>query len=105
MEYRQRLLTLTETAALLQCSVAVVKRFVKAGELPARMLGAEYRVALPDLARFLTLNITLHKAEAGAGEGELLAWLERAVARLRPRYSPPEMETSRSGGERFARDT
>jgi hypothetical protein len=93
-----------EIAALVQVSSAVVGRAIKRGELVARRLGNEYRIALPDLARFLAHNVTLHKSEANAGDAELLAWLERAVERLRPRYSPPEMERGRSGGERFERD-
>jgi excisionase family DNA binding protein len=102
--YRQRLLTPTEAAALLQVSPAVIKREIRQGDLVARRLGNEYRAALPDLARFLNRCITLHKCEAGASEAELLAWIERAVERLRPRYSPPEMQVSRSGGESFNRD-
>lgn len=104
MQYRQRLLTLAETAALLQTSTTMVKGFVARGELVARRLRQEYRIALPDLARFLERTSTIHKIEVAAGEGALLAWLTAAVERLRPRYSPPEMELSRSGGERFARD-
>jgi excisionase family DNA binding protein len=104
MNYRQRLLTPVEVAALLQVSVPLVKRAIKRGELAAHLLGAEYRVMLPDLARFLARNSTLHKIEAGASEAECLGWLCAAVERLRPRYSPPELEVSRSGGERFDRD-
>jgi len=72
--------------------------------LVASRLGQEYRIAPPDLARFLVCNSTLHKVEAGASEQQLLVWLGEAVERLRPRYSPPEMEVSRSGGERFVCD-
>jgi excisionase family DNA binding protein len=102
--FRQRLLTPVEVAALVQVSSAVIGRAIKRGDLVARRLGNEYRIALPDLARFLTCHTTLHRVDAGASETELLGWLERAVERLRPRYSPPEMERGRSGGERFERD-
>ncbi len=104
MEYRQRLLTLVEAAALLQVSVPIVKRYIKRGELVARRIGNERRISLPDFARFLESSTTLHKCEAGVGEAALLQWLERAVERLRPRYSPPELEYGRSGGEHFTRD-
>ena len=104
MSYRQRLLTPVEIAALLQISVPLVKRSIKRGELVAHRLGTEHRVTLPDLARFLLRNSTLHALEAGASDAEVLAWLCGAVERLRPRYSPPELEVSRSGGERFERD-
>ena len=103
MNYRQRLLTPVEVAALLQISVPLVKRSIKRGELVARRLGTEYRVMLPDLARFLVRNGTLHKIEAGASEAEGLQWLIGAVERLRPRYSPPELERGRAGGEQFDR--
>ena len=102
--YRQRLITLAEAAALLQVSTLIVKREITRGDLAARRFGKEYRIALPDLARFLSRCITLHKCGAGAGEAEVLAWIERAVERMRPRYSPPEMHISRSGGESFNRD-
>jgi excisionase family DNA binding protein len=104
MQFRQRLLTLVEVAALLQISTAIVKRSIKRGELVARRLGQEYRVAPPDLARFLIRNSALHKVEAAASEAQLLSWLQEAIERLRPRYSPPELEYGRSGGESFARD-
>ena len=64
MNYRQRLLTPVEVAALLQISVPLVKRWIKRGELVARRLGTEYRVMLPDLVPFLVRNGTLHKIEA-----------------------------------------
>ncbi len=102
--FRLRLLTPVEVGALLQISTVIIKRSIKRGDLVARRLGTEYRVALPDLAHFLTRNRTLHKAEAGVNEDDLLRWLGEAVERLRPRYSPPELQVSRSGGERLDRD-
>jgi len=65
---------------------------------------ASERVSFRARAHFLTRNRTLHKAEAGVNEDDLLRWLGEAVERLRPRYSPPELQVSRSGGERLDRD-
>lgn len=47
------LLTLKQTAEQLSVSIRTVRRWVKAGELPAIKLGSQWRIDPDDLALFL----------------------------------------------------
>ncbi len=54
-----RLLSLTETADLLGCSLKTLQRRIRAGELPVIRLGRLVRVHPADLARYVAARRSL----------------------------------------------
>lgn len=69
-----RLLTLNEAAAELGCSVATIKRRVKAGALPVFTDGRLIRIRLDDLVRYIAeRTATRTTSQRGAPVGRVLA--------------------------------
>jgi excisionase family DNA binding protein len=63
----QELLTLADVAEELGCSVATVKRRIRAGRLPAFVDGRLVRVRSIDLTRYITERIVRHSAASMEG--------------------------------------
>lgn len=49
----ESLITISESAALLRVSEKTVRRWIKAGDLPAAKLGAQWRIRSRDLQDFI----------------------------------------------------
>lgn len=64
---RESLLTLSEVAARMSCSVATVKRRVRSGDLPAMRDGRLVRVRETDLERYVAERIAVPVGRAHAG--------------------------------------
>lgn len=62
---RNELLTLPQVAERLSCSVATVKRRLRAGELPAYRDGRLVRVREQDLGRYIAGHVA-RRTEAGS---------------------------------------
>jgi excisionase family DNA binding protein len=61
------LLTLKQVADLLGCSIATVKRRIRAGALPAFVDGRLVRVREADLARYIAERVARRGAAASSG--------------------------------------
>lgn len=58
-----QMLSIEKVANLLDTSVSTVRRMLKRGELPARMVGGQWRIRLTELRKFIEKDASTTNAE------------------------------------------